>query len=334
MNIPSNCALPAAPTQRIVLHADDFGMNSAVNAGIVRAFDEGLLTSASLLANAPATGEALTQAAWLADRRSAGTLASRGRRTELADPAVAFDFGVHVNLTQGCPLTASFPAALLTGDGRFLNIGALYGRLFVSPRRWQRAIADELAAQVALVCDHGLRPTHLNGHQYIELLPVVAGQLPTLLARFAIPVIRVAREPGLWASTRLGRAGMAGRMLAGVKHWYAGRFGRRMKSAGLAFADRFFGTAHAGRIEQQVLGSFLNSAAGCCLSEIALHPGGSPATQIRAATGWADPLEDRRPQELALLTSPLLATLLAAGGFSLGRLSTLAVRGASRERAA
>ena len=37
----------------IILHADDFGMNPAVTAGIVRGFEHGLLTSTSLLTNAP-----------------------------------------------------------------------------------------------------------------------------------------------------------------------------------------------------------------------------------------------------------------------------------------
>ncbi|HEX4145758.1 MAG TPA: ChbG/HpnK family deacetylase [Pirellulales bacterium] len=332
--MPGSPASPRQSQQRIVLHADDFGMNAAVNSGIVQAFEDGLLTSASILPNAPATLEAINEARRLAEAGREGTLLSRARRARLADPALPFDFGVHINLTQGRPLTSQYPAALLDADGFFPNIVALFVRLLVAPRRWQSAIAQELAAQVALLCDHGVRPTQLNGHQYIELLPAVAAQLPGLLERFAIPVVRVAAERGLRASTRIAGLGLGTRALAVVKHWYAGRFGGRMRAAGLAFPDRFFGTAHAGCIDQAVLGSFLQSAAGCRVAEIAWHPGRRPADHPCPVVGWADPLERRRPAELALLTSPQLADTLAAAGFGLGRLSTLALDPAARHLAA
>ncbi|HEY5310970.1 MAG TPA: ChbG/HpnK family deacetylase [Pirellulales bacterium] len=317
-----------------MLHADDFGMNSAVNSGIVQAFEDGLLTSASILSNAPATLEALSAAGRLADASREGTLLSHARRAQLADPALPFDFGVHVNLTQGRPLTRSYPAALLDADGFFPSIAALFVRLLAAPRRWQTPISQELAAQVALVCDHGLRPTHLNGHQYIELLPAVSDPLQNLLHRFAIPVVRVAAERGLWTSTRIAGLGWGQRALAAVKRWYGVRFGRRMRAAGVSFPDGFFGTAHAGCIDQVVLGSFLQSAAGCRVAEIAWHPGRRPADHPCHIAGWADPLERHRPAELALLTSPLLAETLAAGGFALGRLSTLGGDVAARHLAA
>ena len=43
---------------RLVLHADDFGMSRAVTDGILRGFQYGLLTSTSVLVNAPDAGRA------------------------------------------------------------------------------------------------------------------------------------------------------------------------------------------------------------------------------------------------------------------------------------
>ena len=54
-----------------------------------------------------------------------------------------------------------------------------------------------------VVCDHGLRPTHLNGHQYIEMLPATAEIMPELMERFGIQVVRVAWEPSLLRHTVL-----------------------------------------------------------------------------------------------------------------------------------
>ena len=54
---------------KLILHADDFGMNSAVSDGIIQGFSEGLLTSTSLLANAPNAAAAIDEWKRLEERR-------------------------------------------------------------------------------------------------------------------------------------------------------------------------------------------------------------------------------------------------------------------------
>ena len=46
----------------LVINADDLGLTVGVNKGIFAAHDRGVLTSASVFANAPATGDALARA--------------------------------------------------------------------------------------------------------------------------------------------------------------------------------------------------------------------------------------------------------------------------------
>ena len=78
----------------MVLHADDFGMNKAVNAGILKSFRDGILTSTSLLANAPAAEEACQE--WprlMADLR-AESISSATRRRKLSDHLTPFDLGI------------------------------------------------------------------------------------------------------------------------------------------------------------------------------------------------------------------------------------------------
>ena len=107
----------------LVLHADDLGMNRAVNAGILRGFRHGLLTTHSLLANAPDAVWAIEQWKSLADEPTAGQLPSADARRKLGDPDCPFDLGVHLNLTQGRPLTGSrYPAELLDHEGRFPGV--------------------------------------------------------------------------------------------------------------------------------------------------------------------------------------------------------------------
>ena len=114
----------------LVLHADDLGMNRAVNEGILRGFRHGLLTSTSLLANAPDAAWAIQQWKTLADEQAAGQLPSAAVRRKLGDPNGPFDLGVHLNLTQGRPLTGRhYPAELLDPKGRFPGVFELFARL-------------------------------------------------------------------------------------------------------------------------------------------------------------------------------------------------------------
>jgi predicted glycoside hydrolase/deacetylase ChbG (UPF0249 family) len=172
-----------------------------------------------------------------------------------------------------------------------------------------------------MVCDHGLRPSHLNGHQYIEMLPAVSKLMPELLSRFGIGVVRVAWEAGLWRSTVFyGRFWLW--PLAAVKHRFAGRFRTRIDALGISHPALFFGTAHAGRIDLGLLGQFLTAAGTNRLVEVALHPGEASegTTPEERSAGWHDPLAACRPNELRLLTSAELVAYLESAGWRLGRL--------------
>jgi chitin disaccharide deacetylase len=305
------------------MHADDFGMSRAVNDGILHGFREGLLTSTSLLANAPNAAEALAGWKKLAADRGAGQLPSGERRQRLGDPACDFDLGVHLNLTQGRPLGGDrFPAELLDRQGRFPSVFSLFARLWRTGDKFQAAIREEWLRQIEFLCDHGLRPTHLNGHQYVEMLPIAANLVPELMGRFGIKTVRVAFEPALFRNTVLHRFGVAKWPIAHVKHVFAARFRRVIDGRGMAHADAFFGTAHAGDVTLGLLARFLAAGRDCRLVEVALHPG-EPIGAVEScnrADGWDDPLAERRPRELEMLVSGELLELLELAGWRLGRL--------------
>lgn len=327
----ADCRLQAGPFRHVVLHADDFGMNAAVTRGILRGFTHGLLTSTSVLANAPDCSSAL--AAWngLVDSARSGSLPSAGVRRGLGDGGLPFDLGIHLNLTQGRPLTRNYPSDLLDREGRFPGIFKLFRRLAGSERRYRDGIAAELEAQVRVLVDHGLPPSHLNGHQYIELLPGVSAVIPRLLIKFSIPVVRVARERRLFRTTLLRRFQVADWFLGQVKRSFATQFLIDMRRYSVPHPDEFFGTAHAGRIDLGLIQQFLAGAVGTHLTEIGLHPGlnPEPGPASAAPDGWNDPLARLRPGELDLLTSPELADLFANSSVRLGRLGNLACRAAA-----
>src|ERR1700726_3854812 len=84
--------------RRLVVNADDLGLTVGVNDGIFDAHQHGILTSASLFANAPATVDAIRRAH--------------------SHPALGL--GAHLTLVDGTPsLPARLIPSLVTEDGQF-----------------------------------------------------------------------------------------------------------------------------------------------------------------------------------------------------------------------
>jgi predicted glycoside hydrolase/deacetylase ChbG (UPF0249 family) len=320
----------ARPTEerRLVLHADDFGMNDLVNSGIVRAFSHGVLTSTSMLTNAPGCESALEL--WRELRsRPLQNLSSREARCRLTDAGTPFDLGIHLNLTQGRPLTGNcYPPPLLDSDGRFPGVFGLAARLTRFGRRFTRQIEQELCGQIEILCDAGIVPTHMNSHQYIDIFPVISEMVPRLLQRYGIPVARVPLETDLTRTTLIRRFEPTQWSLAQVKRLFAFRHLRWIRQNGVPYPSHYFGTAHAGRIKLDLMQAFV-AAAGRGITEIGMHPGLSGAPGMSTAQtgtaddGWSDPLADLRGAELALLTSPQLVELLEQRQVRLARLSDL-----------
>jgi predicted glycoside hydrolase/deacetylase ChbG (UPF0249 family) len=327
---------PAAD-RHLVLHADDFGMNEAVSRGILQGFMQGLLTSTSILTNAPDVARAIAHWRDLQSRFAQHDLPSIQARQQLSDSPAPFDLGIHLNLTQGRPLTAGrYPASLLDAHGRFPGVFGLARRLLNSGWKYRAAIQRELAAQIDVLIDHAITPTHLNAHQYIDMFPVVAAIIPVLLETYSIRVVRVPWERDLTQTTLLRRSDLVpwrlGNWCLGqVKRMFAFHHLVQMTRRGVAHPAGYFGTSHAGRIDLDLMQRFISSA-GRGLTEIGMHPGLAASNGTTSdmhidsvEDGWQDPLADRRPGELELLTSPDLIALLQQQDIRLGRLSELAL---------
>lgn len=317
-------AVSAEQACRVVYHADDFGMSEVVNAGILNSFRQGVLTSTSLLSNGPAAFEACRQWQGLLQECSAHSIASFSVRKELGDPELPFDLGVHLNLTQGRPLTGDqYPAELLNEHGEFPGIGAVFTRFRRMGPTQVTKVNNELNAQIEWMCDHGVRPSHLNGHQYVEMLPAVGAMIPEMLNRYQISVCRVAKESGL-TRTVLGQGRFVDWGMGLVKRHYANRFLRQMRATPTRFPDQFFGTSHAGRIDLTTVIEFLRRARGVAATEVGIHPADPPqADACRPGDPWFDSLQDLRVAERDLLCAPALRDAMVRQNLKLGRLQLL-----------
>lgn len=80
-------ARPVGGGRRLVVNADDLGLTSGINVGIARAHDAGVVTSASLMVDAPAAREAVRLAA-ARPSLSLGLHFVEPRQADADDPAV------------------------------------------------------------------------------------------------------------------------------------------------------------------------------------------------------------------------------------------------------
>ncbi|WP_172399693.1 carbohydrate deacetylase [Geothermobacter hydrogeniphilus] len=152
--------------RRLIVNADDFGAGSATDRGILQAFRRGIVTSASLLANAPHTSGAAIMA------EDAG-----------------LPVGVHLNLADGYPLTGPIPG-LSTGNGRFPGKKQLR-RILISGPPEPDAVRRELAAQIERIMELGLTPDHIDTHQHFFLFPSMTGLVLDLAGEYDIRALRM-----------------------------------------------------------------------------------------------------------------------------------------------
>ena len=136
--------------KRLIVNADDFGRAAGVNAGILRAHRDGIVTATTLMVGAPAAREA------------AG----------IARTTPSLDIGVHLTITYGRPVSdpATVPS-LVEPDGSFPRVPAA----FLGTGRADRDEAlVEYRAQLAKTRELiGRDPTHLDSHHWVHDEPAL-----------------------------------------------------------------------------------------------------------------------------------------------------------------
>ncbi len=246
------------PGASLFLHADDFGMSRCITDGIIDAFANGVLTSTSMLMNAPEVNYGFEKWHWLEAERIAGRLQTTLRQQCGDSGVVPFDLGVHLNLSQGRPVTSEYPAELLDRNGCFPGIGTVFRKLFFGGERWRTAIRTELAAQIARLVDMGIQPTHLNGHQYVSLIPCVSSMIPELMQYFQLRVVRVALERNPWNAWFGTSDRVLGTAVGFVKRHYARKFRRVIRDAGCHVRRSSLGPLTQGGFSFRSFEGFLN----------------------------------------------------------------------------
>jgi predicted glycoside hydrolase/deacetylase ChbG (UPF0249 family) len=263
--------------RRLVVNADDLGLTVGVNDGIFDAHDRGVLTSASVFANARATSDALARAL---------------RRPSLG-------VGCHLTLVDGQPtLPPARVPSLIEDDGEFRRswkpfiVCCLLGRISLVE------VEQELTAQIDRIRSAGLTLTHLDAHKHVHAYPPIFAIVTRLAERFRIPVVRVPFER--WSnlhgdSTQKRTARSQALMNAATLPW-AWRDHRSAARAGVR-TPHFVGRTHTGVLSAQALAAMVRAVLPG-VTELMVHPGYVDEALVRLNTR----LLDARADEVDLLT--------------------------------
>lgn len=231
----------------LIVTADDFGADEAVNEAVERAHVDGILTAASLMVTGHAMADAVARARQL--------------------PRLGV--GLHLVLVEGRP---ALPPAripdLVDGDGLFRTNMVRAGiDIFFRPAV-RRQLAAEIDAQFAAFAATGLPLDHVNTHKHFHLHPTIAGLILSIGTRYGLRAMRAPVEPiDILRRIEPVRITIADRIAAP----YARSVRSRIARTGLLVPDQVFGLAWTGAMSAARIGALI-AARPPGLTEIYLHP--------------------------------------------------------------
>lgn len=264
--------------RRLIINADDFGLTSGVNRAIAEANRLGVLTSATMMANA----RAFDEAAALAKAQS-------GLKT-----------GCHVVLIDGDPVSANLPS-LTNGSSRFRSSLKEFAFAAVRRRLSAEEIQREAEAQIRKIQSLGIELTHVDSHKHAHMFPHVLRAVLRAARACGIRAVRNPFEPlRTWPEGMLLAAPALWLRCAGVMTFqmFAAEFRRALKEEGMASTDGTVGIAATGKLDQKMLLSILKGLPEGTW-ELVCHPGYSDDDLRNAGTR----LTISREVELSALTS-------------------------------
>jgi len=265
----------------LVVTADELGLSTKRNQGIIDAHCKGIVTSASMLAYGPAFREAV----------------------KIAKGLPALDIGLHLNLSEGEPLVLGHKT-LVGPDGNFW--GRPEARRRARDSQFDlREIERETEAQIETLKPAKIKISHLNSVDHLHIRGNLPQAISAVAKKHGIRCFRCPADKVRPASLRLDPD-----RVAAVQEYHQSAINaigiyaqQRMRST-----ENFGGAALMGSLTPALMVETLR-ALPVGLTELMVHPG------LKAAeSGFEGP---DREAEVKALTDPRLKPLLKELGIGL-----------------
>lgn len=233
---------------KLVINADDFGLNQKVNEEILKSFRNGILRSASLMANGKEFDHAI----------------------EIVKSNPDLDIGVHLTLVDEKPILEIDKIPTLVGEnGNFRTHAIEFTKKYFSEKISLEEVKKEITAQIEKILDHGIKINHINSHQHLHMLPKILDITIELANRYNIKYIRFPREAFNRYMLRELKSSLVNLVQMAALNHFCSKAKQKISFRTDHFAGFFFG----GKLSKQNLITLINNlpADGSC--ELMCHPG-------------------------------------------------------------
>jgi len=160
---------------KLIINADDFGMNREVNVAIMTAMELNICTDTTLLVN-------------FEDSEQAAGLAISNKRIN--------NVGIHFNLTEGQPISNK-----IRKESRFCNSEGVFHfkkttRIMLLSKSERIAVYEEMKSQLKLCRSFGIPVSHADSHNHIHEEPGLFQLFIQILKQEKIPFLRITNNLG------------------------------------------------------------------------------------------------------------------------------------------
>lgn len=270
--------------RRLIVNADDFGRSQSINEAVIRAHQEGILTTASLMVN----GSAFEQA------------------VRLARENPQLGVGLHLSLVCGrSSLKPTEIPGLVDDRYNFSNHPVWAGLRYFFVPALRSQLRHELHAQFQKFRLTGLPLDHVNGHLHLHLHPTVLSILLRYARDWNVQAVRLTRDR-FWLNCALAR----GRLFYRTSHaiaftLLASRARGSFQKMGLRHTNHVFGLLQDGLVDEAFLCGLL------------------PRLPAGDSEVYSHPSLEEFPHEAAALISPKVKSLVASQRIQLIRYQDL-----------
>jgi chitin disaccharide deacetylase len=279
---------------RLIVNADDFGLTFGVNRAILELHQAGVLTSATLMARAVATEEAI----------------------EIAKATPSLGVGCHVVLVDGDPVLSGIhdiPNVADPAYGRFEStLGSFLNVIYRGKKgnraawRWKdkvdHQIEIEARAQIQSLQSRGVHLTHIDTHKHTHMFPRVLRPVLRAARSCGIRAVRNPFEPA-WSVAATPGAPLVRRMQVRLLRMLQSAFRRIVAEEGLLTTDGALGVLATGTLDANTISSLLSALPEQGTYELVTHPGYNDADLAESNTRLLASRETER-QSLAVLRGP------------------------------
>ena len=273
--------------RRLIVNADDFGLTSGVNRGIIEAHTHGIVTSSTLMACGAKFEEAV----------------------DMASRAPRLSVGCHVLLVDASPVLDVQQVSSLafvnsrrnSRSPKFRDSLVSFACLAVARRLDEDEIEAEVTAQIRKLQAAGIQVSHLDSHKHTHTFPVVFRPMLRAAKKCGIRAVRNPFEPLFFAGTRNWKR----RIQLGMLRSFQESFREALGGAGMLTPNGCVGILATGGLTLQTVRQLIeNLPEGTW--EFVTHPGYNDVELNNVKTR----LRHSRENELQILTSTEVKELL------------------------